>query len=182
MGPSLCSDGRTIWRDPVLERAKTLQWGRRFAATEGIQDVNRASARETLQWGRRFAATEGFMVTEALQSDLWLQWGRRFAATEGLQRRDDQAWCDDASMGPSLCSDGRLLADSSQNLRPIGFNGAVALQRRKAVVVDANDAITGISFNGAVALQRRKACHHDSAAVGRVRLQWGRRFAATEGF
>ena len=47
-----------------MAKAKRLQWGRGFAATEGWSKNATASVTQWLQWGRGFAATEGCPSTD----------------------------------------------------------------------------------------------------------------------
>src|SRR6266542_274062 len=104
---------------------------------------------------------------------LELQWGRRSAATETLDFKGEENKMD-ASMGPSLRSDGdaertaRLKASMGPSLRSDGdarssrarsrtsprFNGAVAPQRRRPGEAW-RLAHEVVGFNGAVAPQRR---------------------------
>jgi len=59
MGPWLCSHGRHRTRGRNRTAVSLLQWGRGFAATEGVIRRLLASQAAMLQWGRGFAATEG---------------------------------------------------------------------------------------------------------------------------
>ncbi len=132
MGPWLCSHGRP-WKG-----AESTQW------------------LELLQWGRGFAATEGKGAGPNGQTGWVLQWGRGFAATEG---QEPGAVGDDrrvASMWPWLCSHGRGACPPADETRDPRFNGAVALQPRKAGRRSCRRQRDGC-FNGAVALQPRKA-------------------------
>ena len=58
MGPWLRSHGRDAPSSRAAP-ARLLQWGRGFAATEGIRGCGVRAFRSRLQWGRGFAATEG---------------------------------------------------------------------------------------------------------------------------
>ena len=83
-----------------------------------------------------------------------LQWGRGSSAAEGTYRvhlRVRSA----ASMGPRLFSRGRMVRRRTAVSSPSSFNGAAALQPRKAMLARLRPAApTG--FNGAAALQPRK--------------------------
>ena len=108
MGPSLFSDGRLLQSSDPGARCITLQWGRRCSATEGLLPTTRWQGRVTLlQWGRRCSATEGMAFRGPRPRLNWLQWGRRCSATEGVS---------EAFYGGA---------------EAVGFNGAVAVQRRK---------------------------------------------------
>jgi hypothetical protein len=203
MGPWLCSHGwPEISDDPIM--GIELQWGRGFAATEGTVHATGGTSNEQLQWGRGFAATEGLASYSASSRSRALQWGRGFAATEGFSIR---ATCPDSGLlqwGRGFAAtEGRRSSQPTSAAR--GFNGAVALQPRKACPLPTSRA-TPTRFNGAVALQPRKAREHRAArsasrlasmgpwlcSHGRCissvcmpprpsALQWGRGFAATEG-
>ena len=133
----------------------SLQWSRRSAATEtrmkgrgrdmrtGFNGAVALQRRKRwargvwlrqgtgLQWSRRSAATETTRVSvEPVISDM-LQWSRRSAATETLVSEFLAAPLIEASMEPSLCSDGNAKKSTRANLSHHRFNGAVALQRRK---------------------------------------------------
>ena len=108
-----------------------------------------------------------------------LQWGRGFAATEGSP----------ASRSPAPApSFNGAVALQPRKARPPGrpasccgrFNGAVALQPRKGQT-GKKLAATLAGFNGAVALQPRKDNALRDWMEAITKLQWGRGFAATEG-
>ncbi len=105
-------------------------------------------------WLRSHGRTVGQWWFAALPR---LQWGRGFAATEGGQtsrRKEGQ---------------------------PGRFNGAVASQPRKAPR-SCSTSGTSTRFNGAVASQPRKVRTAVAGRPSSQRLQWGRGFAATEGW
>ena len=158
-----------------------LQWGRGFAATEGrssgvpqvdIPGFNGAVAsqprkadtshsrpcfRAVLQWGRGFAATEGLVRSSAVGSWPRLQWGRGFAATEGRTRRP-------APGASCEC-----------------FNGAVASQPRKERRWRVAARAGQRASMGPWLRSHGRSGPAVAAIFLRLRLQWGRGFAATEG-
>ncbi len=73
---------------------------------KGCTQSGSAGSAGPLQWGRRCSATEGFLSCVVNYDSVVLQWGRRCSATEGPDRE--------------------LTRSKLQ-----GFNGAVAVQRRK---------------------------------------------------
>src|SRR5256885_1855380 len=107
MEPSLLSDGNKSKRPRTPKRNASLQWSRRFSATETcrragydhelrasmepslLSDGNitpriRGSPLESLQWSRRFSATETGGLSVVFGVTALLQWSRRFSATETL--------------------------------------------------------------------------------------------------
>ena len=83
MGPWLRSHGRVKRAFERVGPAGKHQWGRGFAATEGMIRTAGPPVVTKLQWGRGFAATEGDRDRPAPDVVDELQWGRGFAATEG---------------------------------------------------------------------------------------------------
>ena len=153
MGPRLFSRGRG-----GLAVYKTSEWlasmgprlfsrGRRHAETLYCGCVE-------LQWGRGSSAAEGTRTLTGCSICRTLQWGRGSSAAEGTYRvhlRVRSA----ASMGPRLFSRGRMVRRRTAVSSPSSFNGAAALQPRKAMLARLRPAApTG--FNGAAALQPRK--------------------------
>src|SRR5262249_38413746 len=107
MWPSLCSDGGECRSSVLPFSLVVLQCGRRSAATEARR-------------GRPSSPTSGcFNVAVALQR-------RRPANIIRLLG----VW-QEASMWPSLCSDGGLPPEATSEKSEPGFNVAVALQRRR---------------------------------------------------
>ena len=132
-----------------------------------------------------------------------LQWGRGSSAAEGTYRvhlRVRSA----ASMGPRLFSRGRMVRRRTAVSSPSSFNGAAALQPRKAILARLRPAApTGFNgaaalqprkdttldprtgepkgFNGAAALQPRKAPTTRRRCWKLFALQWGRGSSAAEG-
>jgi len=179
MGPWLCSHGRQV---PV-EVLVVL-----FPASMGPWLCSHGRARNTVD---RRASSSCFNGAVALQprkvarvqrecdADTQLQWGRGFAATEGNADRAVAAALSDASMGPWLCSHGRIVGGSfvcgasGASMGPwlcshgrggssMGYKRAGWLQwGRGFAATEGTDDI------------RR--------GVAAAKLQWGRGFAATEG-
>ncbi len=112
MGPSLVSDGNLVVI-PVLEHYETsLQWGRRWSATETPPSSRSQPSPGALQWGRRWSATETQHRPEPVPRPHVLQWGRRWSATETSHDRPSSRQTAEASMGPSLVSDGNTAVPS----------------------------------------------------------------------
>ncbi len=139
---------------------------------------NATSAR--LQWGRGFAATEGVRnrerrrPPELASMGPWLRSHGRFLQTLGLNGTAV------ASMGPWLRSHGRVEDAGGVPAGRDGFNGAVASQPRKGpncrmIRLRACSLQWGRGF---AATEGR--CSHRTSTAARS-LQWGRGFAATEG-
>ena len=156
MGPWLRSHGRHRRRGRTRRFCERLQWGRGFAATEGV-DCRQAGIVKTSFNGA--VASQPRKVPLRWCPPAWhepsLQWGRGFAATEGdgAERGDDVA--NDASMGPWLRSHGRGRGSGFKRCR-------IPLQWGR----------------GFAATEGRQDAHTKALAE---RLQWGRGFAATEG-
>ena len=90
----------------------------------------------------------------------------------------------DASMGPRLFSRGRSARDLFRQAMGSSFNGAAAVQPRKARLRSHLGRLTwasGKRFNGAAAVQPRKAADVGALWVRFPRLQWGRGCSAAEG-
>ena len=118
---------------------------------------SRPSPPATLQWGRGCSAAEGRPQMLMAVTHEWLQWGRGCSAAEGRCVALHRHQPFDASMGPRLFSRGRDAGTDCGRRRGRGFNGAAAVQPRKA---------------------RRASV----LASNRCPLQWGRGCSAAEGW
>ena len=154
MGPSLGSDGKPP-EDAEPEAPKKLQWGRRLGATESVRKGHSA-----------VAGSDRFNGAVA--------WERRKEAILADAERSA-----DASMGPSLGSDGKLYAEGSKLYAEGRLQWGRRLGATESPSCRRGGRDTG-SFNGAVAWERRKELCTSKGAVMAKELQWGRRLGATE--
>jgi hypothetical protein len=87
MGPPLLSDGDTATPEGKLRNDQTLQWGRRFSATETEPPEVRARAGSSASMGPPLLSDGDMAATpQHTHQVLTLQWGRRFSATETTRR------------------------------------------------------------------------------------------------
>ncbi len=133
MGPWLRSHGRRVFFPALVAVGLGFNGAVASQPRKGSGGSAWTTRARRLQWGRGFAATEGGGGTPDIHKLVLLQWGRGFAATEGQPTVVRFSMADAASMGPWLRSHGRLFL-----LRPLQqpayrFNGAVASQPRKEV-------------------------------------------------
>ena len=153
MGPWLRSHGRR-----PASRPHGRSWSRFNGAVASqprkVTDEEREAIEYVLlQWGRGFAATEGLTTSTLLAGCVPLQWGRGFAATEGNgEPAAKQASA--ASMGPWLRSHGRTASNSRPTAsRALQWGrGFAATEGKKATTRKPRSS----RFNGAVASQPRK--------------------------
>ena len=131
MGPSLVSDGNVVDGIASDIRCEVLQWGRRWSATETVRAVDwdvpaglASMGPSLVSDGNRLGqvvisvnvtcfngAVAGQRrkhpnVLSKLEPTTALQWGRRWSATETAYAYGMPKAGLDASMGPSLVSDG----------------------------------------------------------------------------
>ncbi len=114
-------------------KTASLQWGRRYSATEITLEKMVIQLRQyELQWGRRYSATEmlGLWWFDPAQSHASM--GPSLFSDGNIRSRNRLARAEPASMGPSLFSDGNALNHTDFARCKIRFNGAVAIQRRKS--------------------------------------------------
>ncbi len=192
-------------RNTVKKVTSRLQWGRRCSATEGAKRegttryvscfngavaVQRRKVRESTKAGKKAAAASmgpslfsdgrASKVCSTAECETWLQWGRRCSATEGHLCDGRGAGGPPASMGPSLFSDGRRSAGAIWAVVAACFNGAVAVQRRKAAHRRHGRRDPAASMGPSLFSDGRRLRGHERP-VEPFGLQWGRRCSATEG-
>ena len=110
MGPPLCSDGN-LWDSYAAKlgqggfngAAALQRW--KFVAT----DVP-AARPFTLQWGRRFAATEMIVISFAMIETYVASMGPPLCSDGNVATNKIGLNLPEASMGPPLCSDGNFSA------------------------------------------------------------------------
>ena len=156
-----------------------LQWGRGCSAAEGKRQSG------ILPLGLRFNGAAAVQPRKAMESCAHrcmegASMGPRLFS-RGRNDADPARTADHgASMGPRLFSRGRSARKRRRVEKTSGFNGAAAVQPRKANTAWKPFTIIAC-FNGAAAVQPRKVGSNLHDAAEYLTLQWGRGCSAAEG-
>ncbi len=132
MGPSLFSDGNSAC-DRKADNHNAASMGPSL-----FSDGNRWRRRKQI-WPRS-----------------WLQWGRRYSATEICDAPPRMDRLHDASMGPSLFSDGNIVLRLSMDGGHFLLQWGRRYSATEIAILLGTAMSPGVGFNGAVAIQRRK--------------------------
>ena len=113
-----------------------------------------------------------------------LQRGRCSSAAEGRHHPPRAPRTPELSFNGAAALQQRRAARrrAAPRARPDGFNGAAALQQRRVVLRAIQSSSARSGFNGAAALQQRRASACAGTRRGSTRLQRGRCSSAAEGF
>jgi len=150
-----CSAAERVGRRPLLPFLRKLQWGRGCSAAESsTHDVARVGTQRASMGPRLFSRGKVGYVGDDRRTGP-LQWGRGCSAAESAAGAVRNGGLVRASMGPRLFSRGKSMPRDSARQTWTCFNGAAAVQPRKAHRASRSSS-TRSGFNGAAAVQPRK--------------------------